>query len=62
MSDEIKIFLKSIANSLQPDGYYHIVSSPKKLGEATTTINNKRKKNHNRINKVVDEQIAELTR
>jgi len=62
MSDEIRVLLKSIANSLQLNGYYHVVSSPRKLGETTIKINNKRKKNHKRINKVVDEKIAELTR
>lgn len=62
MSSNIKIFLKTIATSLQPNSYYHIVSSPKKLGETTTKINTKREKNHNRINRVVNERIRELTR
>ena len=61
MSNEIKIFLKGIANSLNPDGYYHIVSSPRTLGETTEKINLKRKKNHNRIKKVINEKYLELT-
>lgn len=61
MGSEIRLFLKGIANSLNPDGYYHVVSSPRKLGETTTKINSKRKKNHNRIKKVVDEKCIELT-
>ena len=61
MGNEIKIFLSGIANSLKADGYYHVVTSPKKMGETTTKINTKRAKNHRRIKKVVDERIAEIT-
>ncbi len=61
MSNEIKIFLNGIANSLKIDGYYHVVTSPRKMGEITTKINYKRSKSHKRIKKVVDERITEIT-
>ena len=60
MGNEIKIFLTGIANSLNTDGYYRIVTAPKNIGTTTTIINSKRKKHHKRMKKVVDERISEL--
>ena len=60
MGNEIKIFLAGIANSLNANGYYHIVTAPKDIGTAITTINSKRKKQHRRMKKVIDERISEL--
>lgn len=59
MGKEIRIFLSGIANSLNANGYYKIVTPPRKLGEITTKINIKRKKNQERINKVIDAKIKE---
>jgi len=61
MSNKIRIFMIGIANSLNTQGYYNIVSSPRNLGETTKRINIKRKKNHMRIKKVIDAKINEIT-
>ena len=61
MSREIKIFLAGIANSLNIYGYNNIVTPTKKLGEISTKVNTKRRRNQNRINKVVDAKIKEYT-
>lgn len=45
MGEKIKIFLNTISNSLNPDGYSQIVGL-KSLGEATIKINSKRRKSH----------------
>lgn len=59
MGNKIRLFLNVISNSLNPDGYNQIVSV-RNLGETTSLINEKRKKNHNRINKVVNGKIKEI--
>lgn len=50
MGEKIKIFLNTISNSLNPDGYSQIVGL-KSLGEATIKINSKRRKSHYKIDK-----------
>ncbi|WP_152018440.1 hypothetical protein [Aliarcobacter butzleri] len=60
MGNKIKIFFNVISNSLNPDGYNQIVTI-KTLGENTSSINSKREKNQNRINKVINGKIKETT-
>lgn len=61
MGRSLKIFLSGIANSLNSNGYNNIVTPSNKLGETALRINSTRRKNHKRINKVVNGKIAEAT-
>lgn len=61
MGNEIRLILAGIANSLNSNGYYNIVTPPRKLGETATMINKKRAKNYKRIQKVTDERTTRLT-
>jgi len=61
MSEEIRLFLNGIANSLNINGYSNIVTSSKKMGEITTKVNTKREKNQSRLNKVVNAKLSEYT-
>lgn len=58
MGNKIKIFFNVISNSLNPDGYNQVVTI-RTLGENTSLINSKRKKNQNRIDKVINDKIKE---
>jgi hypothetical protein len=40
-----KLFLVSISNSFRSDGYYNVVTSPKKIGFFIDKINDDRRKN-----------------
>ncbi|MFA7570903.1 MAG: hypothetical protein WCY75_06675 [Sulfurimonadaceae bacterium] len=61
MGKTLRIFLSGIANSLNSDGYNNIVAPSNRLGEIASRINSTRRKNHNRINKVVNGKISEAT-
>ena len=61
MGRSLRIFLSGIANSLNSNGYNNIVTPANKLGETASKINSMRKKNNDRINKVVNGKIAEAT-
>ena len=61
MGKNLKRIFLGIANSLNSNGYNNIVSPSNKLGETTSRINSVRRKNHNRVNKVVNGKIAEAT-
>ena len=61
MGEKIKIFLNTISNSLNPDGYSQIVGL-KSLGEATIKINSKRRKSHYKIDRVVNAKIEKITK
>ncbi|MCB4743906.1 MAG: hypothetical protein LGB54_01360 [Sulfurovum sp.] len=61
MSDGIKLFLNGIANSLNTNGYYHIVTPPKKMGVTTKKINAERSKIHKIKERKINERLAEIT-
>ena len=61
MGEKIKIFLNTISNSLNPDGYSQIVGL-KSLGEATIKINSKRRKSHYKIDRVVKAKIEKIAK
>jgi len=46
MSENIKIFFSGIVNSLNPDGYYNVVTPPRKLGLSARHITSNRRKKH----------------
>jgi len=56
----IKMFFDVISNSLNPDSYDKLVSL-KSLNENRLYINTKREKRHNRVNKVVNAKIKQIT-
>ena len=55
MSENIKLFFNGIVNSLNPDGYYSVVTPPRKLGFSARHVTSHRRKKHQskivRINK-----------
>jgi|GEM_PF-1303915 len=56
----IKLFFDVISNSLNPNSYDKLVSL-KSLNENRLHINTKREKKYNRINKVVNAKIKQIT-
>jgi hypothetical protein len=46
MSENIKLFFNGIVNSLNPDGYYNVVTPPRKLGLSARDVTNNRRKKH----------------
>lgn len=46
MSENIKVFFSGIVNSLNQDGYYSVVTPPRKLGLSTKDITSNRRKKH----------------
>jgi len=58
MGREIRLILSGIANSLNPNGYYNVVTPPRKLNETATKINSKRKSNYKKLQRQTDERIS----
>lgn len=46
MSENIKLFFNGIVNSLNQDGYYNVVTPPRKIGLSAKYITNSRRKKH----------------
>mgnify|MGYP003957261971 FL=1 len=59
MSESIKLFFSGIVNSLNSDGYYNVVTAPKKMGSCARDITNSRKVKHQ--NKVIKVKYARQT-
>ena len=61
MGSRIRLFFNIISNSFNPDGYAQVTTT-RKLGETASLINEKRKTNQQRLNRVVNGKITKITK
>lgn len=61
MGEKIRIFLDTISNSLNPDGYSQIVGL-KELGDSSLKISIKRARYNRIINRVVNAKIEKIAK
>lgn len=61
MGQNVRLFLCGLANSFNPNGYYNIVTPPRKLGESSSLLNKKLKKRYKKVLKESDDQLARIT-
>lgn len=55
---ELQLIITSIANSLNPHGYFNVVNKPQKLNETASRINKKREAEYEKIQRNLDEQLS----
>jgi len=61
MVNELKLFLTGFANGFREDGYSNIVNPPKKFGEIASSLDKKRRRNHNRLIRVINERTDSIS-
>lgn len=60
MGKELKLFFISIANSMNPNGYYNIVNKPRSLNETASKINKKREAKYKELHRDMNERASEI--